>query len=266
MSPFVRAALALGALLSAGSAFAGSTAEATLDSITITLVDLNPGDGIAPSITFNAGASRATSVVFQPFGVFDGNTADGTGPWSDVEASTTLSLGRAVGSLQGAGPDGSGATLRAFGQAAEPGLPLGSAVQYQAQVWAPYVAAGAFVISPWTTVTISAEARLSTITQSSVASHDSAIAGAYLFLDDAGDVVSLSCESLGGEQCSNAESHQLSRTFSNATGSSADVTFQAWAQAAGYSQAALVPEPAVSLLLLAGLGVVGGAVRRTRRR
>lgn len=267
MNRFFRAATALAALLGATTAFAGSTAEATLDALTITLVDLDPGDGIAPSISFAAGASRATSVVFQPFGVFDDDTASGAGPWSGVAAAVNLSLGRAAGTIQGAAADGSGAMLHAFGHAAEPGPPLGSAVQYQAQVWAPYAAAGAFVLSPRTAVTISADVRLSTITQSSIASHDSAIAGANLFLHDSGDVVSLSCESFIDRQCSKAESFELSRSFSNHAGTSAEVTFQVWAQAAGYSRAAsAVPEPAVSALLIAGLCGIGGVTRMRRRR
>jgi len=264
MKSFFRATLALGMLLGACGAFAGSSAQATLDTLTVTLVDLDPGDGIAPSISFIGGASRASAVVFQPFGVFDEDVANGSSVWSDVGASVTLSLGRAAASLAGAGADGSGAALQVSGQAAEPGAPLGASVQYQAQVWAPYVAAGAFVLSPHTAVTISAEASLSTITQSSATSHDVAGAGAYLFLNGTGDVISLDCESFAGQQCTATDGRLLSVTFSNAAATSADATFQAWAQVAGFSQAAAVPEPAGPLMLLAGLGVVGSLARGRR--
>lgn len=264
MKSFVRAGVALGTLLGACGAFAASSAQATLDTLTVTLVDLHPGDGIAPSISFASGASRASAVVFQPFGVFDEDVANGSGAWSDVGASVTLSLGGAAASLQGAGADGGGAALQVSGQAAEPGAPLGAAVQYQAQVWAPYVAAGAFVLSPWTAVTISAEARLWTFSQSSATSHDVAGAGAYLFLNGTGDVISLDCESVSGQQCADTNGRLLSVTFSNAAATSADATFQAWAQVAGFSQAAAVPEPTSPLMLLAGLGVVGGLARRRR--
>lgn len=264
MISLVRATLALGTLLGACGAYAGSSAEATLDALTITLIDLDPDDGVAPSISFIGGASRASAVVFQPFGVFDEDVASGSSAWGDVGASVTLSLGRVVASLEGAGADGSGGSLHASGQAADPGTPLGASVQYQAQVWAPYVAAGAFVLSPWTALTISADASLSTTTQSGATSHDSAVAGAYLFLEGTGDVMGLDCESVAGQQCTAADERQLSVSFSNAAGTSADGTFQAWTQVAGYSQAVGVPEPPYPLLLLTGLSVVGGVVRRSR--
>jgi hypothetical protein len=265
MNSFVRATLALGTLLGACGAFAGSSAQATLDSLTITLIDLDPGDGVAPSISFVAGASRASAIVFQPFGVFDGDVASGSGPWSNVGASVTLSLGGAAATLQGAGADGSGASLHVSGQAADPGAPLGASVQYQAQVWAPYVAAGAFVLSPWTAVTVSAAASLSTTTQSGATSHDVAGASAYIFLEATGDVITLDCESVADQQCTAVDGRQLSVSFSNAAGTSANGTFQAWAQVSGYSQAAAVPEPAETLLMFTGLCVVGDVVRRRRR-
>jgi hypothetical protein len=265
MKPLVRAALALATLLGACSVFAGSSAEATLDSLIITLVDLDPGDGVAPSISFVGGASRASAVVFQPFGVFDEDVASGSGPWADIGAAVTLSLGRAAGSLEGAGADGSGASLHVSGQAADPGTPLGAAVQYQAQVWAPYMAAGAVVLSRKTTLTISAAASLSTTTQSGAASHDFATAGAYLFLEGTGDVATLVCESTASQQCTTGDARQLSVTFSNTAGTSVNGTFQAWAQVAGYSQVAVVPEPAGALSLLAGLCIVGGVVRQRQR-
>lgn len=262
MHSFVRATVALGAVLSACSAFAGSYAEGTVDAVTITLIDLDTSDGIAPSISFNPGASRASAVVYQPFGVFDDDVRNGSGPWSDVSAAVTLSQGHAAAEVAGAAADGSGASLRASGQAAEPGAPLGAAVQYGAQAWAPYMAAGAFVLSPWTAVTFTAQATLSTITQSSAVSRESAIAGAYLYLDGTGDVFSLDCASTAGQQCTATNTRQLSVSFSNAAGLSAEATFQAWVQAAGYSQAVGVPEPAAALMLLAGLGVVAGRARR----
>jgi hypothetical protein len=264
MNHLERAAVAAAALFGACSAFAGSAAEVRFDVLTVTLVDLNPADGIVPTIGFAGGASRASAVLFQPFGVYDEDVGNGGSAWGDVDVSVTLSLGHVEASLTGAGVDGSGATVHVAGQAAEPGGPLGASVQYQAQVWAPYQSAGAFVLSPWTSVTFSVQANLSAITQSSGTSHDYAVAGAYLFLNGTGDAATLECESLAGRQCSAGDVRQLSVSFANSAGTSVDGTFQAWAQAAGYSQAVGVPEPATPLLLLGGLGVLGSVARRRR--
>lgn len=262
MHPSLRTTLLATALMAAGTACAGSLAVGTLDTLTVTLVDLDPDDGIAPWISFGAATSRATAVVFQPFGVFDDDVAQGATAWGDVDGAVTLSEGRARATLQGAGADGDGAVLQASGQAAEPGGPPGSAVQYQAQVWAPYLSAGAFELSPFTAVTFTAQARLSALTQSSGTSRDYALAGAYLFLDGTGDVFSLDCDSVRGQQCDRSDTRMLSVSFANGAGMNASASFQAWTQAAGYSQALGVPEPAAALLLLGGLGVVAGAARR----
>lgn len=266
MSTLARSTLALAVLCGACGAHAGSSASGTLDGFTVTLVDLDPDDGIAPSISFVDGASRASGVVFQPFGVFDDDVAVGGSAWGDAAASVALSLGRASATLQGAAPDGSGAVMQVSGQAAEPGGPSGSLVQYQAQVWAPYASAGAFVLSPHTALTISADASLSTTTQSSGSGRDFATVGAYLFLQGTADVLTFSCESATGTQCSDARTRRLSVSFANEAGTALDGSFQAWTQVAGFSQAVAVPEPASALLLAGGLCVVGRGLRHRARR
>lgn len=265
MRSFMRAIVAAGALTAGSTAFAGSSAEARLDVISVTLIDLQPDDGITPSISFVAGASRVSTVVFQPFGVFDDDVAVGNGPWGNASAAVTLSLGRAAAVLDGAGADGSGGSLQASGQAAEPGSPPGALVQYEAQAWAPYNAVGTFVLTPWTAVTFSAQASLSVTTQSSGTSHDVAHANASLFLQGSSDLATLSCDAVAGRQCQDGTVRLLNVSFANAASTDATGSFQAWMQVAGYSQAVAVPEPSGALLWLVGLGGLAGFARRRQR-
>jgi len=270
---FVLGLAAAAALAVAAPAHAGSSATALLGPLAIELVDLDPLDGIAPSIQFEASSSsRAAVAAFTPFGVFDDDVQNGTGPWGDTAAGVLLPLAQAAASLSGAGPDGTGAVLSAHGSAFDFDAPAGQAAQYQGAAWAPYVAAGAFTLSAATAVTISGAASVDVATTSGSAYyHDFASAFVHLYITGVGgsgmsfDSLSASCESITGSgPCFSTDGRTLTATFSNTTAASISGNLQAAVQAAGYTYASAVPEPGAWALLLAGLAGLRFAATRSR--
>lgn len=170
--------LSLAALSAASSVQAASTAgaSASISGLTLTLVDLDPLDGIAPSLTFNSNG------YYDNYGYANASQYDGTdgaydssefgyltsNPWFPGTAAATTPLASASASLTGNGVlDGSSlfvsgtATTTSTTSCVAPypyqtcGLPYAS---FGAQVTAPYYyAAGTLTVSANTLVLIEAQ-------------------------------------------------------------------------------------------------------------
>lgn len=265
----------------AQGAAASATSAGGIGAVTITLIDLDPDDGIAPSLLFapdtggNSGGTvsgelRSFTPNEESFREF---RSQGLGLASPVSAGRDLAMASGSGSITGlAGPGfsalaaqgqaGSGTASRGTydvtAQSAWVGFTLSAntAVRFSANGWAQgTTSTGGDPSTGWdeaggALVALGAAGFDSTGTL--VWDEDQQVATARYTLDDAGNVQ-------GDAQ---SWSGLLSVSFSNTTGASADGIFTAEASAFGHSAVSPVPEPSSGLMLLGGLGLVGMMARR----
>lgn len=265
----------------AHGAAASATSASGLGAVTITLIDLDPDDGIAPSIVFApdtggnsggvvAGELRSWTADEESFREF---RSQGFGLASSVSAGRETTMASAHGSITGLAGAGFSA-LGAQGQAGSGPEARGSYDVTVQSAWAGFTlsanTAVQFSASGWAQGTTSTGGDPATgwdeaggaLVGLGAASFDSDgtlvwdddqhIATASYTLDGAGNVH-------GDTQ---SWSGLLSVSFSNASNASADGIFTADARAFGHSALAPVPEPATGLMLLGGLGVIGAIARR----
>jgi hypothetical protein len=173
------------AAIAAGLSFVGATAQAastasataTLSNLQIRLIDLNPGDGIAPSITFlpptfpaatNSGDVAARFST--PFATQ--STADrffsNLSPWQPGNTQAASSFSSASASLAGLGTP-NGTTYSASGEATSPGDVFVSPdmfiftapfATFDADVLGPTTFGGGFTLTPFTIALISGDVSL----------------------------------------------------------------------------------------------------------
>lgn len=291
-------AAAVASLLACAPACAKSTASASLGPISITLFDLNPNDGVAPSITFNNPYGYGSYVYAYANDYFNGQVSSegiyGSGPWVPVSVATSgVAHAWANASVSGTG-DAVSSTFFASGTALgtndiDPSAPKYS--QFQAGAYGDGYAQS-FTLSANTAVVVSAQSLLGAgVTHvwdpASSYGWEQASATASLSFSGPGpgggggqsssDTASVSagstyydtsppCGSMTDGYCwgpmSASDSRLLSASFVNFTSASMDGYLQSYAGASGYSYAPAVPEPASVALLLAGLGAIGFVVRR----
>jgi hypothetical protein len=179
MRSYMLSSMVAAALLAAGAAQAASTASAsaTLTNLQIQLFDLNPADGIAPSISFSFGpqsnqgsasAGWSTSTAAQ---TASGSFFSDANPWRPGQTDALTAFSSSAAAIIGSGtPDGT--SLSASGQGNGPdsfydpaffSFTLGTA-QFSASAQAPSFFLGSFELSPFTlavfsaTVTVQADA------------------------------------------------------------------------------------------------------------
>ena len=144
------AALAALCVMCCTTAFADATASATLSDLKVTLTDLTPDDGVAPSVTILQKDS-AYSMVTE----FDGQLFQqvyGSDAFGEVSTAVSVPPEGAHASLAG-DAYGAGATVSVGSNAAGPGAPSGNA----------FVSIGAFgliTLAPGSEITISGLAHL----------------------------------------------------------------------------------------------------------
>lgn len=126
----ILAAAAVQSLGLAAPARADTQAGATLTDIRIQLVDLDPGDGIAPSMTFldSSSSTAVTSAFALTYPPTAGRSSrSSTEPFGPVSATSTATRTGAAGAVQGDFSAGASMQASAFASLAALGKAVGSA-------------------------------------------------------------------------------------------------------------------------------------------
>ena len=270
------------AALCATSAFAASSSSAMLGPLSVQLFDLNPLDGIAPSVTFASSGydnySYAYAYQTNPSGS-DYQSNYGTTPWADTASSATTSLAWANASLSGAAANGHGATLTAAGAAADFTSPnYYDSASYNANVAAPYYYYyNSFTLSANTALVISAAATVTAAANGhNLYYADYAQANASFNLWGAGPSGSGSQSSydsasvygysyLGQGPWAATDSRTLGASFLNLTSGDMTGNLQVNVGAYGTTYASPVPVPAAVWLMGSGLLGLAGIARRNQQ-
>ena len=270
------------AALCATSAFAASSSSVMIGALNVQLFDLDPLDGIAPSITFASSGydSYSTAYAYQsnPYG-YDYQSNYGTTPWADTASSATTSLAWANASLSGAAANGHGATLTAAGAAADFTSPnYYDSASYNANVAAPYYYYyNSFTLSANTALVISAAATVTAAANGhNLYYADYAQANASFNLWGAGpsgggsqssyDSASVYGSSyLGQGPWTATDSRTLGASFLNLTSGDMTGNLQVSASAYGTTYASPVPVPAAVWLMGSGLLGLAGIARRNQQ-
>jgi hypothetical protein len=258
------------------AAQAAGTADVELSGLQVHLVDLDPSDGIAPSVSFDSrgGGSYLDATAENNSGSIANVTRSGDSAFSSLSGTTgdTPHFGAAM-TLTG---DIFGAGLMAHGSAYTTGQEYGGA---GADVWffkvpGQDVSALSFSLSPETALTISGLARGSMSTTNP--NSDALLAEALLAFSpslaalvnnsvtDSDALVVQAGQFVGGEASADREQF-LSVTFANATPIDATGVFEGFARV-GAATVSLVDEPSPLLLMAsaAALAAIAGAKRRMR--
>lgn len=272
---------------------ANSYGSISISNISVTLIDLDPADGIAASIFFlpdtvkYAGGAYIEGVAQtgQAFGTDPGNKYDSfyrSGAWASSNVSKTVHSDLATASASVTGS----ATGAGFTELSLSGSALSSSTQgayflVEAKVPGALFDEKEFVLSANTKVVFSFDAALSVNTNighvPGAANSESAMAEVLLYTAGlAPDGVSL-IEDLQGRKvdiayqdgdppggAADSWSGVMSASFSNVSDASAEGVFGAHAETTGFSVISAVPEPSTWGMLLAGLGMLGGVARRRR--
>jgi PEP-CTERM motif len=291
---FVITALALAA---AASANATSFSSATLGPIQVQLFDLNPLDGVGPSITFLTNGNGSGNYAYAyasnySLGIYAGETNYGSNSFSSVSANANIPSTFSTASIT-SGPNetsAQGVSLSASGQVS--GTSNNDSNSYSAYALAPNsYYNGNFVLSAYTMVTFSALATSSATTtvgnvpyqgseyaqasaglsvsgsaplgagyQNSSANVSSYASYTYSYAWD--DQAQQYVYTYSGQQ--DSSTNMVGVSFTNLTSADKQGTVSANVYAYGSSSIAAVPEPETYAMLLAGMGVIATIARRRR--
>lgn len=284
------------AAIGAAPANASVSATATFSDFSVTLFDLNPTDGVTPTITWSnpygnyATYTQASTYDKNGYGVNNGSSyhygqldAANTTTANLSHASATASTG--ASSVAGT-PSGS---LSASGSAFATQTSGGTS--FSATAYDPYSSYVTFTLSANTVAVFSAKATTQVATSVGYDSlhntSESANASAGLSVSGANGVNG--SQSASDSLYANAsytytyqqdpqtgkwgyvytpqsvtKSSTLSGSFVNLSSGAKTGSLSMWVSASGYSAIAAVPEPESYAMFLAGLGLVGAVVRRRR--
>jgi len=237
------AAVAALCAMSCTTAFADATASATLSDLKVTLTDLTPDDGVAPSVTIvqkDSAYSKVTEFGGQQFQLVYGSDAFG-----QVSTAASVPPESAHASLAGEAY-GAGATVSVGSNAAGPGAPSSNA----------FVSIGAFgliTLAPGSEITISG------LAQPFVSTTDYDASALALFdmvlTTDVDRDISLLTSPLSNDPFRTLEQEQEESVFlANTTSAPIVATFNISLDTQALATTA--PEPANATLMLAGLAAL----------
>lgn len=235
-----RCVLAACLLAASSHALAQASGSASISDFDVELVDLLPGDGVAPSIALTPTRTLGESILFlQSFSI----------PLTEASTRTFggLDVGNAFGSAAAALTPDYAASSSADAQA----------YSSRASTWVEL----AFVLSPNTRVIFSANGSVNAVPGLGFTSTEAALSGEITtpFISH-GTRFGASVYSQLGEESrllsavANSDAAELAGTMSIRTTASAE------------SYIPPIPEPGQAAMLLAGLALVGSASRHARRR
>jgi hypothetical protein len=274
-------ALAIGFLVSV-PATAASSSSASIGPLTVQFFDLDPTDGIAPTLVFarsNFGVNNhAGAYAYQSGQVFgESRGVTGADPWAPAVVIASEGVALATASINGADTF-YGTTLSASGFSGDftSAVP-GDYAQYSAIASAPEFLPNefntTFTLSAHSVVVISATASVAAAVTAHVNGQaDSAKASAYMSIGGIGgggggtqassDFLSAGYGAYLGGPFSETGERAMSVSFVNNTGGVLSGAFRLTATAFGATYATPVPEPQTCALALAGLLALGWAIRR----
>lgn len=264
--------LALG--LPTVGAWATASSEMTVSNFRVELFDLDTTDGITPQVAFTLAGSGSVNYA----GAYSGDPVVSANNWlytglmfgSGTSTASPSALANGLAALDGEAQSAAGATVRTAGYASsDTRLSIGEgAVSFgdDAQLTV-------FTLSANTRMVISGEVQATATSSGGFQEYaDSGLLMALGPIDQSQpggtfDEVGVYSASGGAGIVTNSIDQMASVSFENTTAADLDGYFDGYA--ASYAQsgfAVSVPEPTTSAAMLAGLGLLAGALRRRRTR
>lgn len=267
------AGLALAASLAAAPGWAAVSSSAQIGPLQLQLFDLDPSDGITPSLQFtNMGSNTGLYTLAMtpaPY-AYDMQIDIGSTPWQAGSVTALAGVAQASAAIEGTGT-AAGTRLWAAGGAGNfDSLYAFEAARYSGSADAPLMG-GVFTVSANTIAVLSGVATVAASGTATTVLEEYAAATVHIELAGLGGGGSgaqsaqdtLATGGYGSAQPFNfGNSRLLSVSFLNQTAGDLSGTLSLTANVSGYVYATPVPEPRSWALLLAGLTAVGWRARR----
>jgi len=283
---YSKLATCLALALAGGLAHADSTGAGAVTSVSYTLIDLNPNDGVTPSISFAAPSGDYVGPYLDGYvrastpnaDIYREYTHQGLAQTDTVTGGSSTAWSTASSSATGAA--GVGFSTLAVSGSALSGVDISGVYHATADAPAAFFTLSAntevvFTVTGWLTgkTTLGGNPDTGFVENGGAVlqletSGPSADGSSTVYDRQQGAAVAWYTVAADGTVSGESQSWQgqLVSGYSNTTSAAVDGRFAALLSASGTSvvAAAVVPEPSTYALLLAGLAAVGGITRRRR--